>query len=69
MAPSTDAHKKSSKEMCDANCILQSLQRTSKGLVLKAPLLLNLNCEKILAKKIDFIACVKSIKKDLSNDV
>ena len=27
-----DAHKKSSKEKCDANCILQSLQRTSKAL-------------------------------------
>ena len=35
MAPSADAHKKSSKEMCDANCILQSLPRTSKGLCLK----------------------------------
>jgi len=32
MAPGAEAHKKSSKEMCDANSILQSLQRTSKGL-------------------------------------
>ena len=34
-----------------------------KGIVLEAPLILNVNCEKILAKKFDFIACVKSIKK------
>ena len=40
-----------------------------KGIVLKAPLILNVNCAKILAKKCDFIACVKSIKKELSNDV
>jgi hypothetical protein len=35
MAPSADTHKKSSKEMCNANCILQSLQRTSNGLCLR----------------------------------
>ena len=31
--------------------------------MLKAPLILNVNCAKILAKKFDFIACAKSIKK------
>ena len=40
-----------------------------KGIVLKAPLILNVNCAKILAKKFDFIACIKSINKELSNDV
>jgi len=35
MAHGTVTHKKSSKEMCDANSILQSLQRTSKELYLR----------------------------------
>ena len=35
MAHGAEAHKKSSKEMCDANSILQRLQRTSKGLCLR----------------------------------
>ena len=45
--------------MYDANCILQSLQRTSKGLCLRR----HHFCAKFLAKKFDFMACVKSIKK------
>jgi len=47
----------------------QSEVLSRKGIVLKAPLILNVNCAKILAKKFDFIACIKSIKKELSNDV
>ena len=39
------------------------LTENFKGIVLKAPLILNVNCAKIPAKKFDFIACVKSIKK------
>jgi len=34
-----------------------------KGIVLKATLIINVNCAKILAKIFDFIACVKSIKR------
>ena len=45
------------------------LTENLKGIVLKMPLVLNGSCAKILAKKFDFIACVKSIKKELSNDV
>ena len=45
------------------------LTENFKGIVLKTPLVLNVNCAKILAKKFDFIACIKSIKKELSNDV
>jgi len=39
------------------------LTENFKGIVLKTPLILNVNCAKILAKKFDFIACVKSIKR------
>ena len=45
------------------------LTENFKGIVLKAPLILNVNCVKILAKKFDFIACVKSIEKEFSDDV
>jgi len=34
MAHGAEAHKKSSKEMCDSNYILQSLQTTSKSMCL-----------------------------------
>jgi len=40
-----------------------------KVIVLKTLRVLNVNCAKILAKKYDFMACVTSIKKELSNDV
>ena len=40
------------------------LTENFKGIVLKTPLVSNVNCAKILAKKFDFIACVKSIKKN-----
>ena len=39
------------------------LAENFKGILFKAPLILNVNCVKILAKKFDFIACVKRIKK------
>jgi len=39
------------------------LTENFKGIVLNTPLVLNVNCAKNLAKKFDFIACVKSIKK------
>jgi len=39
------------------------LTENFKGIVLTTPLILNVICAKILAKKFDFIACVKSIKK------
>ena len=45
------------------------LTENFKGIVLKTPLILNVNCAKILAKKNDFMACVTCIKKDLSIDV
>ena len=45
------------------------LTENFKSIVLKTPLILNVNCANFLAKKFDFIACVKSIKKELSNDV
>ena len=35
MAHGAEAHKKSSKEMCDAHYMLQSLQKTSKSLCLR----------------------------------
>jgi len=34
-----------------------------KVIVLKSLIVLNVNCAKILAKKFDFMACVKGIKK------
>jgi len=40
-----------------------------KVIVLKTLRVLNVICAKILAKKNDFMACVTSIKKELSNDV
>jgi hypothetical protein len=40
-----------------------------KVIVLKTLRVLNVNCAKILAKKNVFMACVTSIKKELSNDV
>ena len=45
------------------------LTENFKGIALKTMRVLNINCAKILAKKFYFIACVKSIKKELSNDV
>jgi len=59
MAPSADAHKKSSKEMCKLHS--SKFTENFKGIVLNPPLLSNVNCAKILAKKFDFIACVKSM--------
>ena len=55
-----------SKEMWDTenfNKYSSKLTENFKGIVLKTPLILNVNCAKIQAKKLDFIACVKSIKK------
>ena len=43
MAHGAEAHKKSSKEMCDAHYILQSLQKLPSGL--KALRILNVNWE------------------------
>ena len=40
-----------------------------KVIVLKTLRVLKVNCAKILAKMYDFMACVTSIKKELSNDV
>ena len=53
----------------DFNKYSSKLTENFKGIVLKAPLILNVNFAKILAKKFDFTACVKSIEKELSNDV
>ena len=63
MVPGADAHKKYSKEMCDANFNTSKFSDNFKVIVLKTLRVLNVNCAKILAKKFDFIACVQSIKK------
>ena len=47
----------------NVNKYSSKLTENFKGIVLKTPLILNVNCAKILAKKFNFIACVKSIKK------
>ena len=51
------------------NKYFSKLTENFKGIVLKTPLILNVNCAKILAKKFDFIASVQSKRKELSNDV
>ena len=53
----------------NVNKYSSKLTENFKGIVLKTPLILNINCAKILTKKFDFIACVNSIKKELPNDV
>ena len=62
MAPSADAQKNLLRK-CATPTALFKVYRELQGIVLKAPLLLNINCAKILAKKFDFIACVKSKKR------
>ena len=62
MAPSADAHKKSWKEMCDANCILKSLQRTSRGLCLGAITFKRKLCENP-CKKVWFYSMRQKYKK------
>ena len=55
-----------SKEMWEAenfNKYSSKFTENFKGIELQAPLILNVNCAKILEKFFDFIACVKSIKK------
>jgi len=42
---------------------MSKLTENVKGIVLKTPLIVNVNCAKILAKQFDFIAWVKSIKR------
>ena len=50
-------------------CATSKFSDNFKVIVLKTLRVLNVNCAKILAKKYDFMACVTSIKKELSNDV
>ena len=69
MAPSADAHKKSSKEMVRRQLNNSKFSDNFKVIVHKTLRVLNVNCAKILAKKFDFMACATSIKKELSNDV
>jgi len=69
MAPSADAHKKSSKENCEVQLNTSKFSDNFKVIVLKTLRVLNVNCAKILAKKYDFLACTNSIKKELSNHV
>jgi len=61
-----------SKAMWDTekfNIYSSNFTENFKGIELKAQLILNVNCVKTLQYKFDFIACVKSLKKELSNDV